>query len=405
MCRPEMWTRPVPQACRRDGRRRRRRGDVGLDGAERWLGRGLERRDGPQRAARGAAGGHEDERKGGGEEGCVAGRVAVHRLGSLAVVICLGSSSSSFAIGSRPGNGRVTGRRSSTRRPPPSRLLAASSPPSSVACSAAIARPRPLLPPWRDGRPPEAVVKVASCSAKCPDRDRRRRPYEARHARRRPRPAPPRAPSRCRVADDPSSGGANSRTTTIRRHRAISPPRRRAVLVVTSSTRSTERRGRSGAGVSRSPSGRRRGGSQPGDVATGLFPAPAAPGAPGPRRIDASATSAASGVRSSCETSATNRRLWDWAASSRPIVSSSDAAIRLNVSAQSPNSSADATGTRAERSPRSIRSAARDACSTGARTPRATALAATSAITMRTSVPAISPARRAPARLIGVVDE
>ena len=127
------------------------RGDVGIDRAERRLRCGLERRDGPERAARGAAGADEDERQDGRDEGRAAECVAVHRLGSLAVVICLGSSSPSFAIGSPPGNGRVTGRRSSTRRPPPSRLLAVSSPPSSVACSAAIARPRPLLPPWRDG--------------------------------------------------------------------------------------------------------------------------------------------------------------------------------------------------------------------------------------------------------------
>ena len=46
-------------------------------------------------------------------------------------------------------------------------------------------------------------------------------------------------------------------------------------------------------------------------------------------------------------------------------------AIRLKRSAHVPNSSSEVTGTRADRSPRSIRSAARLAASTGASTPRA----------------------------------
>ena len=89
------------------------------------------------------------------------------------------------------------------------------------------------------------------------------------------------------------------------------------------------------------------------------------------RRIEASATSAASGVRSSWATSATKRRLRVSAVSRRPIVSARAAAIRLKRSAHVPNSSFEVTGTRADRSPRSIRSAARPAASTGARTPRA----------------------------------
>ena len=95
--------------------------------------------------------------------------------------------------------------------------------------------------------------------------------------------------------------------------------------------------------------------------------------------IDASATRAASGVRSSWDTSATNRRFWSWAASSRRIVSASASAIVLNRSAQVPNSSCDVTGTRAARSPRSIRSAIRPASSTGARTPLTTNRTAASA--------------------------
>ena len=97
------------------------------------------------------------------------------------------------------------------------------------------------------------------------------------------------------------------------------------------------------------------------------------------RRIEASATRAASGVRSSWDTSATNWRFCAWASLSRPIVSSRAAAIRLNRSAHEPNSSVDVTGTRAEKSPSSIRSAAREAASTGASTPRAIQRAASRA--------------------------
>ena len=59
--------------------------------------------------------------------------------------------------GSRSHRRRVTngsqarGTTSSRRRPPPSRFIACRYPPSRAACSAAIARPRPLLPPVRDG--------------------------------------------------------------------------------------------------------------------------------------------------------------------------------------------------------------------------------------------------------------
>ena len=55
-----------------------------------------------------------------------------------------------IAAASPSGNGWVTGRTSSIARPPPSRFVARSRPPSSAACSAAIARPRPL-PPRRLG--------------------------------------------------------------------------------------------------------------------------------------------------------------------------------------------------------------------------------------------------------------
>ncbi len=51
------------------------------------------------------------------------------------------------------------------------------------------------------------------------------------------------------------------------------------------------------------------------------------------------------------------------------MVSASASAIRLNRSAHVPNSSSEVTGTRADRSPCSIGSAARLAASTGARTP------------------------------------
>ena len=73
-------------------------------------------------------------------------------------------------------------------------------------------------------------------------------------------------------------------------------------------------------------------GPQPADVVDDELAGPARvrPGGrrDGRARIDASATSAATGVRSSWATSATNRRFWVWAASSRRIVSSSVSAIR-----------------------------------------------------------------------------
>ena len=105
--------------------------------------------------------------------------------------------------------------------------------------------------------------------------------------------------------------------------------------------------------------------------------------------IDASATRAATGVRSSCDTSATNRRFWFWAASSRRIVSARTPVIRLNRSAQVPNSSREVTGTRAARSPRSMRSAIRPASTTGARTPRTMSRTAASAMSSRTAAPRI----------------
>ena len=111
------------------------------------------------------------------------------------------------------------------------------------------------------------------------------------------------------------------------------------------------------------------------------------------RRIDASATSAANGVRSSWLTSATNRRFRVSAASSLPIVSARASAIRLKRSAQVPNSSSEVTGTRADRSPCSSRSAAWLAASTGASTPRAMTRATSRARRIRATVPTVRASR------------
>ena len=92
-------------------------------------------------------------------------------------------------------------------------------------------------------------------------------------------------------------------------------------------------------------------------------------------------------------TSATKRRFCASAASSRPIVSARASAIRLKRSAHVPNSSSEVTGTRADRSPCSSRSAARLAASTGASTPRAMTRATSSARRMRAIVPTVSASR------------
>ena len=77
--------------------------------------------------------------------------VGVHGMGSVAWVVEADSGSRRVAGTSPPGNDPVTGSRSSMRSPPPARFDALRLPPRSTACSAAIARPSPLLPQWRDG--------------------------------------------------------------------------------------------------------------------------------------------------------------------------------------------------------------------------------------------------------------
>ncbi len=69
---------------------------------------------------------------------------------------------------------------------------------------------------------------------------------------------------------------------------------------------------------------------------------------------------------------------------------SSDAAMRLNDSAQAPNSSPDSTGRRADRSPAAMAPAARLAAATGRSTRRAMAPAATAARATSTAPPTAS---------------
>ncbi len=109
--------------------------------------------------------------------------------------------------------------------------------------------------------------------------------------------------------------------------------------------------------------------------------------------IEASATSAVSGVRSSWATSATNSRFCCCEVSRRAIVASSESAIRLNSMAHRPTSSRPRCGTRAERSPAAMRRAARPASATGRRSQRAMTQATSSAMPIATAPPASSPAR------------
>ncbi len=177
-------------------------------------------------------------------------------------------------------------------------------------------------------------------------RDRRRR-RRARRRRRSARPRPARrarARGRCRgdwprirssrrgsvsmtigVAGTSSVASGRRAATTARTSRGTSIGSRaicsaRASNRETSIRSSTSERSRPTSATSSSPARRLSAGSE----------------SRCSRRIEASATSAASGVRSSCATSATNRRFWASAASSRPIVSASDSAIRLNRSGPRP---------------------------------------------------------------------
>ena len=266
------------------------------------------------------------------------------------------------------GNGWVTGSVSAKIRPPPGRARARRLPPISAACSAAIASPRPELPPRR-GRVGlvEAVEHV---------RQRVARDARARGPRRRPPRRPPcgsgtprparraHGPGRCRGGCPGSGRGGGDRTPRRRRRpagRSRRAGRRDPTTADTTRPRSTGSRLGCSASASKreisissstSTRSRRMSATRSSAArrASGVIPAV-------PLSIsDASPTSAVSGVRSSCETSATNRRFCCCALSSRPTVVSSVAAIRLNSAAQRPNSSCPPSGTRAVRSPPAIRS-------------------------------------------------
>ena len=248
---------------------------------------------------------------------------------------------------SRAGNDPVTGSVSAKIRPPPGRPAPAASPPSSAACSAAIARPRPELPPGARGvRLVEAVEQVragprrgtpgprSATTITAPSPRRRQRDLDRRVGRvvagvveevaedpveatrvglhdhgvggQRDRRLPGGAPRRSPVTSRPRSTGSRTGRSASASNREIS---------ISSSTRSA-------AGEHRRPGARRRAARRAAS-----------------RRVrrsisDASATSAVSGVRSSCDTSATNLRFCCCADSSRPTVRSSESAIRLNSAAQ-----------------------------------------------------------------------
>ncbi|RAO45011.1 hypothetical protein PSN01_05432 [Micromonospora saelicesensis] len=91
------------------------------------------------------------------------------------------------------------------------------------------------------------------------------------------------------------------------------------------------------------------------------------------RSSDAAATNAVTGVRSSCATSAVNRRSRACAADSAAIFDSSAAAISLKVAAQTLNSSRPRTGRRVASRPSVSARAARLARPTGSNVRRANA--------------------------------
>ena len=284
--------------------------------------------------------------------------VTVHRMGSVAEVICSASSSVpgrrpiaievtvvSQAAGARSGGRRPRGSPRTARRRGGGRARPRS--PGRDRCCRRGARDRPC----RTGR-----RGAAAGPAGRPGRGRRRRPSPSPvpcERRRGPRPARPGACSRALSSRLPTirsirRGSESTMTRLAGTDRTASGRRARR----STSRAGRGRRARSRAAprprrTARSPSGRRRG---PG---AGRRPPPAARRPGGcplagrrgrragstPRRRARRAASGARGRR--------RRRTAGCApaiASSWSIVASSDVAIRLNVSAQSPNSSVEVTG-------------------------------------------------------------
>ena len=114
------------------------------------------------------------------------------------------------------------------------------------------------------------------------------------------------------------------------------------------------------------------------------------------RSSDAAATSAVTGVRSSCATSAVNRRSRACAADSAATLACNASAIWLNDAAQVPNSSPRPAGSRVSSRPSAIERAAALARPTGSRVRRASALPTSAASATVAPQPASSTVRSCP---------
>ena len=271
------------------------------------------------------------------------------------------------------GNDRVTGIASATMSPPPGRFR-----PAGCRRAAPRARPRSRGPGPTSRRPsparrvglPEPVEQVRQRVGRrrpAPG-PRRRRPRhrvigvsETSTARARAR-GRGRCPAGCR-GSAPAGAGRSRRRPAGDGSTTAAAGWRAATTAVTSRPRSIAWiDGRSAAASKReisirsSTSVRSRRTSATSSCAA-RRPSGGSPSSE-PSRSDASATSAVSGVRSSCDTSATNRRFWPCASSRRVTVAWSESAIRLKSSAQRAISSCPPVGTRAARSPAAIRRAA-----------------------------------------------